>query len=246
MRVLLVIPARGGSKAILRKNLAPVGGKPLIAYAIANALAAAAVDDVVVSTEDDEIASTASALGASVPFRRPSELATDAVSLIPVVAHAAEAMAKSGAPADLVASLQPTAPMLAPATIDHAVRLCLESGCDSVCTVRRVDHNHPYRIQSLAPGGRLVPLIPEGESFLQKQDLPPYFAISGGLYVRRARLLREWDGRTFCLGADRRAVVVGEDEALDIDTALDLAVFRAIVAEGGHMGNADPARKAMA
>lgn len=231
MSVLLVIPARGGSKAIPRKNLVPVGGKPLIAYAIANALAAQAVDHVVVSTEDEEIARVAEEYGAQVPFRRPPELATDEVSLIPVVAHAASVMAERGDPPELVVSLQPTAPLLHAATIDSAITLCLESGCDSVTTVRRIDHNHPYRVQKLEDGNRLVPLFPEGESFLQKQDLPPFYAISGGVYVRRRQLVENWSGRDFCLGKDRRAVVAPDDECLDIDTPQDLALFMTIIAE---------------
>lgn len=230
MSAVIIIPARGGSKGIARKNLAMVAGRPLIAWAIEAALAAAGA--VVVSTEDAEIAETARSLGAEVPFSRPDELAGDDVSLIPVIAHAARALSEMGRDFDLVASLQPTAPLVRASTIERAIGLCGESGCDSVASVRRIEHNHPYRALRLDKQDRTEPLFAEGESHLQRQDLPDLHAFSGGLYVRRRALLEQWSGRDFCLGEDRRAVVVGEEESLNIDTPLDLAVFRAIVA--GH------------
>ncbi|MBN2232664.1 MAG: acylneuraminate cytidylyltransferase family protein [Deltaproteobacteria bacterium] len=229
MEVLLVIPARGGSKGMVRKNLRPVGGRPLISYVIEQARKAVTIDRVIVTTEDEEIAATAREWGAETPFRRPAELAADHVSLIPVIAHAARAMAELGRPPRVVVSAQPTAPLLQAATIDRAVNLLRDTGCDSVVSVRKIDHNHPYRAQRLADDGRLTPLFPEGERYLQRQDLPLFHALSGGLYVRQPNLLANWSGSDFCLGADRRAVVVTERESVNIDTPLDLALFQALM-----------------
>lgn len=233
MKVLLVIPARGGSKGIPRKNLQQVNGQPLIAYAINNALASQMVDRVIVSTEDEEIAETAKKLGAEVPFLRPAELATDQVSLIPVVAHAAGEMVALGFAADLVVSLQPTTPFISGKIIDQAICLQKETGCDSVVSVVKVTHNHPYRVQQLREDGSLTPFFPEGEKFLQRQDLPVFYAFSGGLYSRKRQLLEHWSGKDFCLGETRRAVVVSEQEALNIDRPVDLQLFEAVLAQEG-------------
>ena len=229
MSVLLVIPARIGSKTVPRKNLKEVAGKPLISYAIQNALASKMVDKVVVSTEDAEIAKVARSWGAEVPFERPSELAEDHVSLVPVLAHAVRAMDELDWRATVVVSLQPTAPLLRGQTLDAGIRLLVESECDSVVSVRRVDHNHPYWIQQMDKENRIRFLNPEGEKHLQKQDLPPFYSLCGCFYVRQRRLLDEWSGKDFCQGVDRRAIVVEAEEALDIDTPLDLAVCRALM-----------------
>ena len=229
MNVLLVIPARIGSKGIPRKNLQKVAGRPLISYAIKNALAATMVDRVIVSTDDAEIAEVARTWGAEVPFMRPAELAQDHVSLVPVIAHAAQAMDELKWHATVIVSLQPTAPLLRPETIDAGVSLLLNTGCDSVVSVRRVDHNHPYWVQQMDSNNRISPLFPEGEQYLQKQDLPTFYALSGGFYVRQRCLLEQWSGHDFCLGVDRRAIEVDAQEALDIDTPLDLALFRTLM-----------------
>src|SRR5207244_11534440 len=144
MNVLAVIPARGGSKSIPRKSLVDGAGRPLIAGAIAAAREAKRLDRVVVSTEDEEIAEIARKWGAEVPCVRPSELATDTVSLIPVVQHALAAMDVLGFRADAVVSMQATSPGLRGADLDAAVAKLEESGADSVATVLRVEHEHPY------------------------------------------------------------------------------------------------------
>lgn len=226
-----MIPARGGSKGIFRKNLQSVGGRPLISYAIENALDATKVDRVIVSTEDKIIAETARDWKADVPFLRPAELAQDHVSLVPVLMHAVQAMDELEWYATVVVSLQPTAPLLCSQTIDAGVIKLLETGCDSVVSVRRVNHNHPYRVLLMDNAARITPLFPEGECCLQRQDLPPFYALSGGLYIRRRQLLEEWSEKDFCLGVDRRAVEVGDEESLNIDSPLDLALFRSHMEE---------------
>ena len=132
MKSLVVIPARGGSKTIPRKNLYRVNDVPLIGYAIRAAHTSKTVDRVIVSTDDDEIAEVAMSLGAEVPFMRPGELADDEVSIIPVIQHAAKSMARDkGFDADIVISLQPTAPLLKPDSIDACIDLMHSSNCSS-------------------------------------------------------------------------------------------------------------------
>ncbi|HLE57406.1 MAG TPA: acylneuraminate cytidylyltransferase family protein, partial [Rhodothermia bacterium] len=145
-RVLAVIPARGGSKGVPRKNLVQLCGRPLIAYTIEAGLSAKSVSRLVVSTEDEEIASVARSLGADVPFIRPATLATDAAQSLPVVQHAVQAVEEfEGAPYEVIVMLQPTTPLRTADDIDSAVTLLLESGADSVVSVVDVGGHHPYR-----------------------------------------------------------------------------------------------------
>ncbi len=149
MKVLGVIPVRGGSKSIPRKNLADVNGRPLLSFIIEAALAAKRLDRVVVSTEDEEIASEAKRWGAEVPFQRPQELAVDEIGLVPVVQHAMRAMDELGFVADAIVSVQATSPFLGGDDIDRAVAKLQETDADSVASVQPVDHQHPFWVKRL-------------------------------------------------------------------------------------------------
>ena len=230
MKVLAVIPARAGSKSIPRKNLVDVAGRPLIAWAIGAAREAKRLDRVVVSTEDEEIAETARRWGAEVPFVRPPELATDTVSLIPVVQHALAAMDGLGFRADVVVSMQATSPGLRGADVDAALAKLEDSGADSVATVLRIEHEHPYWAKRLE-GDRVRPFSTEtSETYLQRQELPPAYVFDGALFVRRRRLLEEWSGRDFGLGADVRGLPLSAESSLHIDDAIHLEVARVVLA----------------
>jgi CMP-N-acetylneuraminic acid synthetase len=230
MRVLAVIPARGGSKTVPRKNLADVNGRPLISYVIDAALRAKRLHRVVVSTEDDAIARVASDWGAEVPFRRPAELSTDEVSIIPVVVHAMREMDELGFSADVVVSLQPTSPFLEAEDIDNAVEKLEKSDADSVVSVQPIAHEHPFWVKKL-DGDKIVPFNEyTNESILQRQDLPPAYIYDGGIFVRRRRLLETWSGQDFGLGEDVRAIVLGGWKSAHIDDELHLELVR-IMAE---------------
>jgi CMP-N-acetylneuraminic acid synthetase len=226
---VIVIPARGGSKGIPKKNLQTIDGVSLVASAIQRA-ALVKVDRVIVSTEDAEIREHSILHGADVPFERPPELATDAVSLIEVLRHALAELERRGDTIDVVCSLQPTAPFLSARTMETCLSTLRETTRDSVVTVRRILHNHPYRAYERTVEGELRPVLREGERALQRQDLPEMFALSGGFYVRRASLLREWKGADFalrsCIGVE-----VSDVEAVNIDSPLDLAFARCVASE---------------
>jgi CMP-N-acetylneuraminic acid synthetase len=229
MKVLGVIPARGGSKSIPRKNLADVSGRPLLSFIIEAALGAEELDRVVVSTEDEEIAEVAKEWGAEVPFVRPLDLAADEIGLVPVVRHALEEMDRIGFVADLVVSLQPTSPFLESQDIDLAVEKLDETGADSVASVLPIDHEHPFWAKRLE-GDRVLPVNEyTNESFLQRQDLPPAYIFDGAIFVRRRRLLEEWSGRDFGMGNDVRAVVLDAWKSLHIDDPVHLEVVRAVM-----------------
>ena len=156
--VLGIIPARGGSKSVLGKNLHPLGGRPLIEHTIVSALAAKSLDRVIVSTDDPEIARVARAAGAEVPFMRPGELARDDTPDLPVFQHVLAALEEGeGYRPDVVVHLRPTQPFRTAAEIDAVVALMLESGADCVKSIRLVAE-HPYKMYRLV-GERLVPYL---------------------------------------------------------------------------------------
>jgi CMP-N-acetylneuraminic acid synthetase len=226
-KVLGVIPARGGSKDIPRKNLVSLNGKPLISYIITSALKAECLDRVVVSTEDEEIVQVAKKYGADVPFLRPKELANDNVSLIPVIKHGADYLEKTeGWNADIVVSLQPTSPLTKPEEIDSAVNKLIETGCDSVVGVRKTE-DHPFWTYKL-DGDRVLPFQITEQSYLQRQDLPLVYVFSGAIYVRKRELLENWSGEDFALGKDVRAIKMNHDSR-EIHDLRDLWVVEKIL-----------------
>jgi len=240
MKVLGVIPARGGSKSIPRKNLADVNGRPLLSFIIEVAQEAEELDRLVVSTDDEEIATVARKWGADVPFLRPPELATDEVDLVSVVRHAMQEMDRLGFVADAIVSLQPTSPFLESDDIDLAIQKLEDTGADSVASVLPIDHEHPFWVKRLF-GDRVLPFNEyTDESYLQRQDLPPAFIFDGGIFVRRRRLLEEWSGRDFGLGNDVRAVVLDARKSLHIDDPLHLELVRAIMRQRKEDGLASP------
>lgn len=229
MSLVAVVPARAGSKGVPGKNLIEIGGKPLIGHILTTAREAKGIDRLIVSTEDDRIAETAQRFGAEILFKRPTALAEDHVDIIQVLRHAAQELDRLDVACDAILSLQPIAPLLSKASIEAAIAIWHKTGCDSVLAVREVDHNHPYRIQSVDEEGRATPYVVDGERYLQRQDLPVFHSNSGGLYLRRRELIENWRGEDFCLGADRRAVVVPQWEAINIDTPVDLEILRAYI-----------------
>lgn len=136
-RTLAIVPARGGSKRIRRKNLREVGGKSLLAHAIEDAEAAAMVDEVLVSTEDEEIARVARDHGAYVPFRRPQDLARDDSPIGPVITDVLDRLRDRGDTYDVVSLIQTTSPLRHSADIDQSIKLLLDSHADSVISISK-------------------------------------------------------------------------------------------------------------
>jgi N-acylneuraminate cytidylyltransferase len=192
MKILGLIPARGGSKGIPRKNIKPLGGKPLIAYSIEAGLKSRYLDKVLVSTDDEEIAQVARQYGADVPFIRPAELARDDTPTLPVIQHALRFLADKGETYDAVCLLQPSSPFRTPAFIDAAIEKYVRSGADSLVTVRRVPHHfNPHWIFEPGKDGFLH--IATGESnkniIPRRQELPPAYYRDGSIYISDASLI---------------------------------------------------------
>jgi N-acylneuraminate cytidylyltransferase len=225
-RALGVIPARGGSKGIPRKNLKLLRGRPLIAYTIDAARKSRRLTHCVVSTEDAEIARVAAELGAEV-VERPIELARDDTPSLPVVQHATEVVERSLGRFDAVFTLQITSPFRSAADIDDAIERLRTSGAESVIGVVRVFDNHPARIKRIHEG-RLVPFdTPEPEG-IRRQDLPPAYLRNGAVYVTRRDVL----ARGSLLGADQCPFEMPPERSINIDELLDFALAEAALASG--------------
>ena len=179
MKNIAIIPARGGSKGIKRKNLVEIDGKPLVAHSILHAIKAESVSRVIVSTDDHEIAEVSRYYGAEVPFMRPDELSADHVLDLPVFVHALQYLESSeGYHPDLVVHLRPTAPFRRPEWIDAAVSLLSENpDADSVRSVSET-HKHNSRIFTFDDQGYLDPIMKHLHPvpyLLRRQDLPSVY-----------------------------------------------------------------------
>ncbi len=180
---IAVIPARGGSKRIPRKNIKPFGGRPMIAYAIAAARESGLFEHVVVSTDDDEIAEVAQAHGATVPFRRPKELADDQTVTVPVIGHAAQWFCDQGTPPDAVCCIYPCVPLLRARDLRDAHALFVERGADYVYPVVAF-HSSPWRAMTKPENGPMQFVYPQYE-LTRTQDLPRCFFDAGQFYWGR-------------------------------------------------------------
>ena len=218
MKVLGVIPARGGSKGVPKKNVKLLGGKPLIAYSIEAARAAKRLTRVIVSTDDEEIAEVSRRWGADAPFLRPAELATDAAKAVPVIQHALEEMERrDDLVYDAVLMLQPTTPFRTGADIDRAIEILEKTGADSVISVVDVEGHHPARMKYLEDGRLIDPDFCEAYENQPRQELRPMYLRNGMIYLTRREVMRSGSFK----GSDCRALIVETHRSVNIDTPLD-------------------------
>lgn len=229
MKILGVIPARAGSKGIPNKNVTPLAGKPLLAYIVEAAKGARALDRVILSTDSREIAELAKGLGLGVPFIRPAEFAADHISVTAVSKHAMEFYDAMNIRFDAIMSLQVTSPFTSPNDIDCAVNKMLEVNCDSVVSMKMLQEVHPWRIYNMVED-RVLPFNEyTNENFPQRQDRPIAYKFSGAIYLRKRRLLEDWNGVDFALGSDVRGILIPPERAIDINTPIDLVVAEAMI-----------------
>lgn len=210
-----VIPARGGSKRIARKNVREFAGKPMLSYAIEAAQKSGLFDHILVSTDDEEIAETARAFGAEAPFRRPAELADDFTPTVPVIAHAIRACAGLGWQADEICCIYPCVPLLDPEDLKRAHRLLGAGIARFVFPVAQF----PSAIQrALRRGedGRVRPFDPAHVN-ARTQDLEPAYYDAGQFYWGRAEAWLEGGD----IHADAAAIEIPQWRAADIDTPDD-------------------------
>ena len=223
MNTVAVIPARGGSTRIHNKNLASLDGHPLVAHTILAARRAREVAAVYVSTQDDGIAAASERYGAQVIWR-PASMATATAQTEPCLIHAVDHIEQlTRQPVDALVMLQVTSPLRSAGRIDQAVRLLRATGCDAVISVTpKVGYHF---LCDLDDRGRLIPGY-DVKDRPRTQDIPPRYRENGAIYVMtRAQIM---DDRCR-MGGDMRAVIMDEEEAIDIDTATDLELARVVL-----------------
>jgi len=217
-RALAVITARGGSKRIPRKNIRPFLGQPIIKYSIDAALGAGIFDEVMVSSDDDEILDIARQHGASVPFRRSAETSTDLAPTAPAVLEVIDEYRKRGEEFDYVCCLYPAAPFVTSEKLAQAWRSIQETGADSCVPITRF--SFPIWRSFKIEHGRLAFNWPE-HALTRSQDLPPAFHDCGQFYFLRTRAFCE---QKRLIMSNTVPLVVSETEVQDIDTEEDWTI----------------------
>lgn len=229
MRILGIVPTRGGSKGIPRKNLADVCGRPLIAYSIETGrqlLASGTLARCIVSTDDDEIAACARALGADVPFMRPAAAATDTAKALAYVLHALDALEPQDGVYDAVMLLQPTSPIRNPKAIAAAVRRFEASNADSLISCYREEYINELVMYDPQPDGTLIPRSPLHNKGVRRQEHGPAMVRNGALYVTRTPYLKA-SGSLVC---DRPVLLeMSKLDSIDVDAPDDLILLRAVM-----------------
>lgn len=221
MKILAVIPARGGSKGIPKKNLARLRNLPLIGYSIKAAMSSKMFEDIVVSTDDPEIMKVSAEIGAQTPFIRPSNLASDSALSAPVVEHALlEMESQKNYKYDAIMLLQPTSPLRTDQHIRSAIDIFINHECDSVVSVTSVGGNHPLRMKKILPDGRLENYVEQGFWNLRpRQELPPIFIRNGAIYlIKREAFLQEKS----LIANNCFAYEMSANDSVNIDSELDL------------------------
>lgn len=226
MRILGLITARGGSKRLPRKNLLPLGGKPLIAWTIDRAHEAAVFCDLVVSTDDSEIAAVAEQWGVPVPELRPNALASDSASSVDVALDAVTRYEARNGKVDGLILLQPTSPFRSVATIRAAAKLYEECGGDVPVVSLSPVHHHPawcFR----RDGAGIVPFLGWDGIGKRSQDLEPAFVMNGAIFaIHPAQLAAR---NTFVPAETRPLIIDSPFEGIDIDTPMDFKIAEAML-----------------
>ncbi len=213
---IAIIPARGGSKRIPRKNIKFFNGKPMMAYSIEAAQKSEIFDRIIVSTDDEEIAAVAVSLGAEVPFLRPTHLADDYTATVPVIKHAIEYLSSSGVSLEFICCIYATAPFLQAADLREGLEKIKNSDCDYCLSVT----SYPYPIQRslrINDSKRIEMINPENYS-LRSQDLEETYHDAGQFYFGRNKA---WLQQNPILGNSSIPIVIPRYRVQDIDTEED-------------------------
>jgi CMP-N,N'-diacetyllegionaminic acid synthase len=217
VKILALIPARGGSKRLPRKNIRPLGGIPLIIWSIDVVKGIPDICDVLVSTDDAAVAEVAGGAGALVPWLRPAELATDSASSVDVSVHALDWYEGQNGRVDGLLLLQPTSPLRRRESVMRGIELFREHQYRPVLGVSPAE-SHPmwcFRVERES----MVPFVDGGGLFLRSQDLPPAYVVNGAIYLITPDDLRR--SHSFYNDQALPLIMEGRDESIDIDTEWD-------------------------
>lgn len=217
MKVLVIIPARGGSKGVPKKNIKILGDKPLIAHAIDCAKASNKATRIIVSTDSEEIAEVAKQFGSEV-ILRPEDLATDTSNVVTAVSHVYQELQEDF---EIIVLLQPTSPLRTAADLDNIITMFEnDKNTDGVISVVPMDDLHPARMYNLGENNALIPFLNEGET-ARRQDLQPVYYRNGCFYaVRTSAFFKE---NSFMV-AHKKAYVMKADWLANIDTPRDFKI----------------------
>lgn len=223
--VIALIPARGGSKGLTRKNIKELHGKPLIAWTIQEALVSKYIDRVIVSSEDAEIIRISQSYGAEIPFIRPRELADDKTSGMEVVLHAIQWLKTNKISSDIIILLQPTSPLRQCTDIDEALESFIKNKANSIISVTPVDH-HPYWSNTLPENLNMDSFLREDVINCNRQDLPQFYRLSGSLFISYSDLLLTTKS-FFCKNS--LAHIIPTERSIDIDSELDFEICKLLL-----------------
>lgn len=218
--VLAIIPARGGSKGVSRKNIRMVAGKPLIAWTIEEAKKSQYIDRLILSSDDSEIIEVARQWGCEVPFVRPACLAQDDTPGIAPVIHAIETLSEKY---DLVVLLQATSPLRTVEDIDGCILQLMQLEAKACVSVVE-PHKSPYWMYQFDENNRLVPLLEQG--YMRRQDLPKIYALNGAVYAAESGWLRAAKSFT---GPETIGFIMSQEHSLDVDSEQDLVFCEAML-----------------
>lgn len=224
--VVAVIPARGGSKSVPDKNIRPLAGKPLIAWAIDVAQSTEGIDRVLVSTDSEKIGRVAQAYGAEIA-ERPAELATDSSLIIDTIRHLISELRARGEAIDILVLLEPTSPLRSPEDVEACLQLLTTPGREYDCVATfaeaRVNPHRTWKIENNEPRTFIPGAIP----WLPRQQLPAAYQLNGGAIAFFVDRLPS-DGISLVFGKTA-AVVMPKERSVDIDSELDLALANAML-----------------
>lgn len=225
MRNLAIIPARSGSKGLKDKNIKLLNGKPLLAYSIEVARDSGLFSDVFVSTDSEEYAKIALEWGASIPFLRSDELATDTASSLDVIKDAVRRYGEIGKSFDTVALLQPTSPLRKAEDITEGYKQMESKKANAIVAVCEVDHS-PLWCNVLPENGELTQFLNKEVTNKPRQSLPTYYRINGALYIFKTEYLMTTDNifKEKCF-----AYVMDRFRSIDIDEELDFRITECLI-----------------
>ena len=224
-RVTALIPARGGSKRLPRKNVKLLSDKPLIAWSIETAKASKYIDRVVVSTDDDEIKHVSEQYGAQVPFLRPEYLSNDHASSFDVIKHAISFL-KLDQTNELIVLLQPTSPLRLVSELDTALEFFIAKNAKGIVSISETEHS-PMWSNTLPENGCMSNFIRPEVYGKRSQDLPIYYRLNGSIYIYKTLSLLEQEKIFF--DENVYGFKTSSETSIDIDTALDFLVAETII-----------------
>lgn len=223
--IVAVIPARGGSKGLPGKNIRLLGDKPLISWTILAAKTSNIFLDIIVSTDDPEIANVAKKFGATIPFLRPVELSGDSTSQVDVLRHAIHWMESQNSVPDYIMLLQPTSPLRTAQDIIEAFNLAINHNADAVVSVTSASQ-HPFLAKRIETDGTLIDFYPNNDKPERRQDFPDAYILNGSIYIIQTKIFMSNSSFT-PLGTF--GYIMPENRSIDIDTLWDFTLAEFIM-----------------